>query len=249
MTEVWPLSRPAQFGEGTVWPRRGWAFPSWRPRCPPRLPQPVLGNVWKALAINSAHHLFPIFCREFGKNRLCGQPESLEIQVKLLKTSLLPTSCLPAAGGWDCSNLHTSCPCLIPRRQTVKIFLKQSVMEGPQEGSYMLLGKGTKTLQKKRRGPFYLDSTDQISLRIIHLTRSIQIFQTWQSVPYALSPRLEWGWKTLSPADRSEGRWAGRPIAELRRCRNSSPQLPRHTASSLSFLKTNTQIPKHSTLK
>ena len=92
--------------------------------------------------------------------------------------------------------------------------------------------------------PFYLDSTDQISLRIIHLTRSIQIFQTWQSVPYALSPRLEWGWKTLSPADRSEGRWAGRPIAELRRCRNSSPQLPRHTASSLSFLKTNTQIQK-----
>ena len=41
MTEVWPLSRPAQFGEGTVLPRRGWAFPSWRPRCPPRLPQPV----------------------------------------------------------------------------------------------------------------------------------------------------------------------------------------------------------------
>ena len=112
------------------------------------------------------------------------------------------------------------------------------------KGAHMLLRKGTKTLQKRRRRYLYLDSTDQISLRIIHLTRSIKIFQTWQSVPCALSPRLEWGWKTLSPADRSEGRWAGRPIAELRRCRNSSPQLPRHTASSLSFLKTNTQIQK-----
>ena len=40
------------------------------------------------------HHLFSIFCRKFGKDRLCGQPESLEIQVKLLKTCLLPTSCL-----------------------------------------------------------------------------------------------------------------------------------------------------------
>ena len=59
-----------------------------------------IGNVWKALATNSAHHLFPIFCRKFGKNRLCGQPETLEIQVKLLKTSLLPTSCLYTCSWW-----------------------------------------------------------------------------------------------------------------------------------------------------
>ena len=247
MTEVWPISRPAQFGEGTVWPQRGWAFPSWRPRCPPRLPQPVYRQCLKS----SGHKFitcFPSSAGSLARTDCVANPSPLKSRLSFWRqVCCLLVAYLQLVGETAPICIHLALAWFLEDRLS-KYFLNSQSWKAHKRAHICCSEKEPRPCKKKRRGPFYLDSTDQISLRIIHLTRSIQIFQTWQSVLYAPSPRLVWGRKTLSPADRSEGRWAGRPIAELRRCRNSSPQLPRHTASSLCFLKTNTQIQKHSTL-